>query len=70
MICGYTKGQGRRSGSFGSLVLGVHRGKEWEWVGNVGTGFNERTIRELLEKLEPLRTGRVARSRSSRRCRR
>jgi bifunctional non-homologous end joining protein LigD len=55
VICGYTKGQGRRSGSFGALVLGVRRGGEWEWVGNVGTGFGERTIRELLAKLEPLR---------------
>jgi len=55
VICGYTKGQGRRSGSFGALVLGVHRGKEWEWVGNVGTGFSERVIGELLAKLEPLR---------------
>ncbi|HKU57271.1 MAG TPA: DNA ligase D [Gaiellaceae bacterium] len=55
VICGYTKGQGRRSGSFGALVLGVHRGMEWEWVGNVGTGFGERTIRELLSELEPLR---------------
>jgi bifunctional non-homologous end joining protein LigD len=55
VICGYTKGQGRRSGSFGALVLGVQRGGAWEWVGNVGTGFGERTIRELLEKLKPLR---------------
>ncbi len=55
VICGYTKGQGRRSGSFGALVLGVRRGHDWEWVGNVGTGFGERTIRELLEALEPLR---------------
>jgi bifunctional non-homologous end joining protein LigD len=55
VICGYTKGQGRRSGSFGALVMGVHRGKEWEWVGNVGTGFDERAIEELLAKLEPLR---------------
>jgi bifunctional non-homologous end joining protein LigD len=55
VICGYTKGQGRRSGSFGALVLGVHRGSGWEWVGNVGTGFNEREIDELLERLEPLR---------------
>jgi bifunctional non-homologous end joining protein LigD len=55
VICGYTKGQGRRSGSFGALVLGIHRGDEWEWVGNVGTGFTERTIAELLAKLEPLR---------------
>jgi bifunctional non-homologous end joining protein LigD len=55
VICGYTKGQGRRSGSFGALVLGIHRGVEWEWVGNVGTGFGERVIDELLAKLEPLR---------------
>jgi bifunctional non-homologous end joining protein LigD len=55
VICGYTKGQGRRSGTFGALVLGVHRGGKWEWVGNVGTGFGERAISELLAKLEPLR---------------
>ncbi len=55
VVCGYTRGQGRRSGSFGALVLGIHRGEAWEWVGNVGTGFNERTIAELLAKLEPLR---------------
>ena len=55
VICGYTKGQGRRSGGFGALVMGVHRGTEWEWVGNVGTGFKERDIDELLAKLEPLR---------------
>jgi len=55
VICGYTKGQGRRSGSFGALVLGVHRGGRWEWVGNVGTGFGERVIVDLLAKLEPLR---------------
>jgi bifunctional non-homologous end joining protein LigD len=55
VICGYTKGQGRRSGRFGALVLGVRRGRDWEWVGNVGTGFGERDIDELLAKLEPLR---------------
>jgi len=55
VICGWTKGQGRRSGSFGSLVLGVRRGKDLVWVGNVGTGFSERTIDELRAKLEPLR---------------
>jgi bifunctional non-homologous end joining protein LigD len=55
VICGYTRGQGRRSGSFGALVLGIHRGEAWEWVGNVGTGFDDRTIAELLAKLDPLR---------------
>ena len=55
VICGWTKGQGKRAGRFGSLVLGTYRGKELSWVGNVGTGFSERTIDELLAKLEPLR---------------
>ena len=35
--------------------MGVHRGKGWEWVGNVGTGFKDHDIDELLAKLEPLR---------------
>jgi bifunctional non-homologous end joining protein LigD len=56
VICGWTKGQGRRAGRFGSLVLGAYRGDELFWVGNCGTGFTERAIDELLAKLEPLRT--------------
>ncbi len=55
VICGWTKGQGRREGRFGSLVLGVQRGDEWAWVGNVGTGFSERDIDDLLARLQPLR---------------
>jgi len=55
LIAGYTKGQGRRSRSFGSLVLAVRRGDELEWVGNCGTGFTEKEIDLLLAKLEPLR---------------
>ena len=69
VICGWTKGQGKRAGRFGSLVLGTYRGDELHWVGNCGTGFTERDIDELLEKLEPLRRD-TARSRPSRRCRR
>jgi len=54
VIAGYTKGQGRRSGRFGSLVLGVWRGDELDYAGNVGTGFTDRVIDELLAKLRPL----------------
>jgi bifunctional non-homologous end joining protein LigD len=54
VIAGYTKGQGRRSGRFGSLVLGVWRGDDFVYVGNVGTGFTDRVIDELLVKLRPL----------------
>jgi bifunctional non-homologous end joining protein LigD len=55
LVAGYTKGRGRRERSFGSLVLAVRRGRELEWVGNVGTGFSEAEIDRLLAKLEPLR---------------
>ena len=55
VIVGWTKGQGRRAGSFGSLVLAAYRGDELQWVGNCGTGFTEREIDDLLAKLQPLR---------------
>ncbi|HSC91168.1 MAG TPA: DNA ligase D [Gaiellaceae bacterium] len=54
VIAGYTKGHGRRAGSFGSLVLGVRRGSDLSYVGNVGTGFDEAEIRRLVELLRPL----------------
>src|SRR5207237_1196151 len=54
VIAGYTKGEGRRARSFGSLVLATYEGSELRWVGNVGTGFSEKAIRDVLDKLEPL----------------
>ena len=55
VIAGYTKGQGRRSGSFGALVVGVREAGGQRWAGNVGTGFNEPEIARLLGLLKPLR---------------
>jgi bifunctional non-homologous end joining protein LigD len=54
IIAGYTRGQGRRSGTLGSLVLAVRRGRELSYVGNCGTGFTEPEIDRLLAKLRPL----------------
>ncbi|HZG36277.1 MAG TPA: DNA ligase D [Gaiellaceae bacterium] len=54
VIVGYTRGQGRRSESFGSLVLGVREAGGLRWAGNVGTGFDEAEIARLLERLQPL----------------
>ena len=54
VIAGYTKGQGRRAGRLGSLVLGVWRGGELAYVGNCGTGFTDKDIDELLGRLRPL----------------
>jgi bifunctional non-homologous end joining protein LigD len=57
VIVGYTRGEGRRSASFGSLVLGVPGSGGLRWAGNVGTGFDEAEIARLLERLRPLERG-------------
>jgi bifunctional non-homologous end joining protein LigD len=54
LIAGYTKGEGRRSAGFGSLVLATRVGDKLQYVGNVGTGFTDAEIKRLLEKLRPL----------------
>ncbi len=54
VVAGYTRGEGRRSNSFGSLVLAVNEGGTLRYVGNVGTGFDEREIGRLLALLRPL----------------
>ncbi len=69
VIAGYTKGQGRRSGTLGSLVLGAYRGAELVYVGNVGTGFTDQEIERLLKVLKPLQRKTSRPSASSRRCR-
>ena len=54
VIAGYTRGHGRREGSFGALVLGVHRGGELVYAGNVGTGLSDAELDRLLALLRPL----------------
>jgi bifunctional non-homologous end joining protein LigD len=54
VIVGYTRGQGRRAGSLGSLILAAYRVDELVYVGNVGTGFTDSEIDRLLAKLRPL----------------
>ncbi len=54
VIAGYTKGKGRRASSLGALILAVREGGELRYAGNVGTGFTDREIDRLLEKLRSL----------------
>ena len=54
VIAGYTRGQGRREGRFGALILGYWKGDELVYAGNVGTGFSDGEIDRLLRKLRPL----------------
>jgi bifunctional non-homologous end joining protein LigD len=53
VIAGYTRGKGRRA-RLGSLVLAVRERGELRWVGNVGTGFTEETLDELVRRLREL----------------
>ncbi len=55
IIAGYTRGQGRREGALGALVLAVKRGDELVWAGNCGTGFDDAELDMLMAKLAPLR---------------
>ena len=53
IIGGFTDPGGGRK-HFGSLLLGVYKGKQLVYVGHVGTGFSERRLREIHATLEPL----------------
>src|ERR687888_77753 len=53
VVAGYTKGQGRRAGRFGSPVLAVSRDDELVYVGNCGTGFTQDENDRPLAKLRP-----------------
>ena len=51
IICGYTPGE---RDFFGSLVLGLYEGERLVYTGNVGTGFNQKTLKQLFELMQPL----------------
>lgn len=56
VVGGYTDPQGSRVG-IGSLLLGVHdEAGALRYAGNVGTGFNARTLGEIKQKLQALHT--------------
>lgn len=55
VICGFTHGE--RS-HFSSLVLGLYEGGKLVHAGQVGTGFNDKSLVDIHQKLEPLITDR------------
>jgi bifunctional non-homologous end joining protein LigD len=54
VVGGWTPGEGSRSSSFGSLLMGAYEGDDLRFVGAVGTGFNERLLAALMERLGEL----------------
>jgi bifunctional non-homologous end joining protein LigD len=51
LLCGFTEGA---RDHFGALVLGVQDGGKLKWAGNVGTGFDRKTMKAIYDKLAPL----------------
>jgi ATP-dependent DNA ligase len=55
VILGWTPGQGGRGTSFGALLVGaIDADGEMRWIGQVGTGFTDTTLKAVLAQLEPL----------------
>jgi len=55
VIGGFTQPQGGRD-CFGALVLGVYDGGALRWAGNVGTGFDRKSLADMYARLAPLVT--------------
>ena len=48
---GWSPGGGRRTGTIGSLLIGLSTPDGLAYIGNVGTGFTDADLRDLLARL-------------------
>lgn len=53
IICGFTEPKGSRK-HFGSLILGNYIDGELTFSGHIGTGFSDKTLKELYKVMQPL----------------
>ncbi|MGK5684857.1 non-homologous end-joining DNA ligase [Actinoplanes sp. URMC 104] len=55
LVIGWKAGEGRRSGTIGSLLLAVYDPQDrLTYAGHVGTGFTDAALRHLQQELAPL----------------
>jgi bifunctional non-homologous end joining protein LigD len=54
VVGGYTKGQGARA-PLGALLVGYWRDGKLQYASHVGSGFDDRSLAQVLAELEPLR---------------
>jgi bifunctional non-homologous end joining protein LigD len=54
VILGWTPGTGSRTTTFGSLLVGAYRDGELLWIGQVGTGYTDGLLTDLLKRLADL----------------
>jgi len=55
VIAGYTEPRGSRK-KFGALVLGLYKDDKLVYIGHTGTGFNDKTLKEVYALLQELKT--------------
>lgn len=56
VVLGWTSGTGSRSKTFGSLLVGAYIDGELTMIGQVGTGFTDATLADLMPRLKELET--------------
>jgi DNA ligase D-like protein (predicted ligase)/DNA ligase D-like protein (predicted polymerase)/DNA ligase D-like protein (predicted 3'-phosphoesterase) len=54
-IIGYTEGRGDRSSTFGALQIAEKTEDGLRYLGKVGTGFDDRTLREVMAEVRKLK---------------
>jgi bifunctional non-homologous end joining protein LigD len=54
LVGGWSPGSGRRTGTIGSLLVGVSTLDGLAYIGSVGTGFTDATLRDLHARLQQL----------------
>jgi bifunctional non-homologous end joining protein LigD len=54
VIGGWSRGEGSRSGRFGSLLVGAYDEGSLRFVGAVGTGFSDKSLTEMLTAMQAL----------------
>jgi bifunctional non-homologous end joining protein LigD len=55
VIAGYTEPRGGRK-YFGALVLGLYKKNKLVYIGHTGTGFDDKTLKEVHDQLQVLKT--------------
>jgi bifunctional non-homologous end joining protein LigD len=58
IICGFTEGRKSRK-YFGAVILGKYEGDKLIYIGHSGTGFTDKSLKELDKKLQPLVTDKI-----------
>jgi DNA ligase D-like protein (predicted ligase)/DNA ligase D-like protein (predicted polymerase)/DNA ligase D-like protein (predicted 3'-phosphoesterase) len=54
VIMGYTKGQGDRQSTFGALHIALRDGTAWKYLGRVGSGFDDATLKSIARDIQQL----------------